>query len=33
MIQLEKNHPKQSNRDPERQIWYVFTYEWILADM
>ena len=24
------NHPELGNPDPERQLWYVLTYKWIL---
>ena len=27
----KKSNPERSNPDPERQIWYVFTYMWILV--
>jgi hypothetical protein len=27
-MELE-NNPEWSNRDPERQTWYVLTYEWV----
>ena len=30
-MKLEKNHLGYGNTDSERQIWYVFTYMWILA--
>lgn len=30
-MQLEKKHPKWGNQDPETQIWYVFTFKWILV--
>ena len=29
-IQLEKNHPKWGNPNPERQTWCVLTYKWTL---
>jgi hypothetical protein len=30
-MELEKNHSEWGNPDPERQIWYEFTYKYILA--
>lgn len=28
---LEKNHLDRGTPDPERQLWYVFTYVWMLV--
>ena len=30
-IEVEKNHLDRGNPDPERQLWYVFTYVWMLV--
>jgi hypothetical protein len=30
-MEVEKNDPEWYNPDPERQIWYVFTYKWLLV--
>lgn len=30
-MELGKIHSEGGNRDPKRQIWYVFAYMWILA--
>lgn len=30
-MELEKNHPKWGNPDPEKQTWNVLTCKWILA--
>ena len=27
----KKNHLDRGNPDPERQLWYVFTYVWMLV--
>lgn len=32
LILLEKNHSDWGNTDPEKQIWYLFAYMWILAE-
>jgi hypothetical protein len=31
MDRARKYHPEWSNPDPEKQIWYVFFYKWILV--
>lgn len=30
-VGLEKTHPELGNLDPERQIWYILVYMWVLA--
>ena len=30
-MDLEKNYPKRGSPDPERKIWNLFTYMWILT--
>ena len=31
LMKVEQNHPERNNQDPKRQLYYIFSYTWILV--